>query len=314
MPTGPEQVLVTTGAQQALSLLARLLVVPGDRVLVEAPTYAGALEAFREAAARFRSVPVRAPEGLDAGAFVHALHRYRPALGYVVATYQNPTGTVLPALARRRIAEAAAELDVPLVEDETLADLGLAGSAPPPLAAYCAGVLTVGSLSKLVWGGLRVGWLRGPEPVVRRLARLKAVHDLGSNVLAQLAAADLLADLDAIGAPRRAELRARHDRLCAELAARLPDWRFGRAEGGQTLWIELPRGDGASFAQAALRHGVAVLPGGSLDVSGASAAYLRLPFTSPPDVLAAAVARLATAWRGYAPAGEVAAGPTPMVG
>jgi DNA-binding transcriptional MocR family regulator len=309
VPTDPEQILVTTGAQQALSLLARLLLAPGDPVLVEAPTYAGALEAFREAAAVFRSVPVRAPEGLDAGAFVHALRRHRPALGYLVTTHQNPTGTVLPALARRRVAEAAAELDVPLVDDETLADLGLAGPTPPPLAAYGPAVLTVGSLSKLVWGGLRVGWLRGPAPVVRRLARLKAVHDLGSNVLAQLAAAELLADLDPVRALRRDGLRAGHDRLRAELATRLPDWRFVRAEGGQTLWVELPRGDGVSFAQAALRHGVAVLPGGSLDVSGGSAAHLRLPFHSPPDELADAVRRLADAWRGYAPAGL-----TPMVG
>jgi DNA-binding transcriptional MocR family regulator len=308
LPTGPDQVLVTTGAQQALSLLARLLLAPGDRVLVEAPTYPGALEVFREAAARLRGIPVRPGDGLDVDAFVRAL-RERPALGYLVPTHHNPTGAVLPALARRRVVEAATALDVPLVDDQTLADLG--PTDPPPLAGPT--VFSVGSLSKLVWGGLRVGWLRGPVPAVRRLARLKAVHDLGSNVLAQLAAAELLADLDAVRAARVAELRERHDRLCAELAARLPQWRFAPAPGGQTLWVELPRGDGVSFAQAALRHGVAVLPGGSLDVSGGSAAFLRLPFLAPPGELAGAVERLAVAWRGYAPAREVVAGLPPLV-
>lgn len=294
VPTRPERVLVTTGGQQALSLLARALVRPGDRVLVEAPTYPGALEAFREEAAVPRPLPVGLP-GLAAAAAEHD-----PAFAYVISTYQNPTGAVLPALQRRRLAETAAAAGVPLIDDEIPAELSFPGEhPPPPLAAYHDEVITVGSLSKIVWGGLRIGWVRAPERLIARLSRLRAVHDLGGNIPAQLAAAALLPDLDALretSAPRR---KSRHDVLQAELAAHLPDWQAPVVSGGQTLWVRLPHGDGTSFAQTALRHGVAVLPGPGLDADGRSEQYIRLHFLAPPEELTEAVQRLAAAWRDY---------------
>jgi DNA-binding transcriptional MocR family regulator len=306
VPTTPDQVLVTTGGQQALSLLARALLRPGDRVLVEAPTYPGALEVFREEAAVLRALPV----GLTG--FAAAAAEHRPVLAYVIATFHNPTGAVLPALPRRRLAETAAAAGVVLVDDEVLADLGFPGEqVPPPLVAYNDQVITVGSLSKVVWGGLRIGWVRAPARIIARLARLRAVHDLGGNIPAQLVAADLLSHLDA---PRRrgaAQRQARHDHLRAELARHLPDWRAPAVRGGQTLWVRLPHGDGTSFAQAALRHGVAVLPGTGLDADGRSEQYVRLHFLAPPDDLSEAVHRLSAAWRGYvAPPDRVTAIPT----
>jgi len=148
VPARPEQIVVTNGGQQALSLLGRLLISPGDRVLVEAPTYPGALEAFRESAAVLRPLPA----GL--GGFESAVPEHRPVLGYVIASYHNPTGAVLQALQRQRLAAAAAEAGVPLIDDEVLADLGFPGEErPPPLAAYGSAVISVGSLSKVVWGG-----------------------------------------------------------------------------------------------------------------------------------------------------------------
>ncbi|PRX45432.1 DNA-binding transcriptional MocR family regulator [Prauserella shujinwangii] len=313
LPTDPGQILVTSGGQQALSLLAGVLVGPGDRVLVEAPTYPGALEVFRQSAATLRGVPTGA-DGLDLDATLRAL-RDRPSAAYLVLTHHNPTGSVLPNLARRRLAETAAELGVPLIDDEVLADLAFDGPPPPPLAAFApeGTGITIGSLSKSVWGGLRVGWVRASAALVMRLARLKAIHDLGSNVVGQLAAAELVADLDGLLAERVTELRVRHDRLCAELSAALPDWEFRPVPGGQTLWVRLPHGDGVSFAQRALRSGVAVLPGGSLDVSGASGAHLRLPFLEPPDRLAEAVRRMAEAWRDYTPAPHASPSLTSLV-
>jgi DNA-binding transcriptional MocR family regulator len=301
LPTTPSQVIVTTGAQQALALLAKLLVAPGGKVVVETPTYPGALEAFRESSAVFRPVP----HG-DVDAMIRVMRTDRPGVLYVIPSHHNPTGTVMSTLARRRLAAAAAELGVRLIEDEVLADLGFSGEIPDPVAAYGPAV-TVGSLSKVVWGGLRVGWVRGPVSVINQLARLKAVHDLGSNVLAQLAAAELVANLETLRAQRIAALKAGHDRLCAELAQHLPEWRFEPAAGGQCLWIKLPRGDAVSFAQLALRHDVAALPGGSLDASGGSRDHLRIPFLEPPDILGVAVRGLAAAWREYVPSRESAA-------
>ncbi|ONH25389.1 PLP-dependent aminotransferase family protein [Pseudofrankia asymbiotica] len=300
VPTTPDRVLVTSGGQQALSLLARALLRPGDRVLVETPTYPGALEAFRGQGALVRGLPV----GLDKlDRLATATAGHRPALAYVIASFHNPTGAVLPTLRRQRLARTAAAAGVALIDDEALADLGFpgAGEPPPPLAAHDDQVITIGSLSKAVWGGLRVGWVRAPAPLVARLGRLRAVHDLGGNIPAQLAAADLLGCLDTIQRREAARRQAHHDHLRAELARHLPDWDAPAVPGGQTLWVRLPHGDGTSFAQTALRHGVAVLPGTGLDANAGSHEYLRLHFLATPEDLSEAVRRLTTAWHAYRP-------------
>jgi DNA-binding transcriptional MocR family regulator len=283
LPTGPEQILVTTGGQQALSLLARALAAPGDEVVVQAPTYPGLLEVLRECAA----VPF--PTDDFPAAFARG-----PAFAYLIAVCHNPTGRNLPEPVRREIAAAATAAGVPLVVDDVLAELNFAGPEP-----VLPGVITVGSLSKVVWGGMRIGWVRADPALIGRLARLKAVHDLGSGVVDQLAATFLVDDLTALAAARARQLARRHDHLCAQLREKLPEWTFEPAAGGQTLWVRLPRGDAASYAQAALRHGVAVLPGGQLDASGGSADRLRLPFVATPAEITAAVSALAVAWRGY---------------
>jgi DNA-binding transcriptional MocR family regulator len=284
VPTTADQILVTTGAQQALALLTRALVRPGDEVLVEAPTYPGALDLFREAGA-----VVRADDDL-AG----ALGRGKPVLVYAMPAFRNPSGTSWSPLERRRLIRVAG--DVPVIFDEVLAELDLTGA---PVRPPDAEAVTVGSLSKVVWGGLRVGWVRADASLVARLARFKAVQDLGSAVLDQLAAVELLADFDAVRSARVTALRRQHDHLCGLLRGELPEWEFTPALGGQTLWVRLPGVNAASYAQVALRHGVAVLPGGSLDPTGGSGDRLRLPFTAEPEVISTAVVALAAAWRAF---------------
>jgi DNA-binding transcriptional MocR family regulator len=294
VPTTPDQILVTTGGQQALALIARLFLTPGDQVLVQTPTYPGALEVFRNAAAVLTGAPIeQVAAAIVAG---------RPRLAYVNPTNHNPTGATLPALPRRRLAEIAAAHGTALIDDEVVADLSFDGSRPPGLAAFGLGqVLTVGSVTKLLWGGLRIGWIRGSAGDIAQLGRLKAIQDLGCAALEQLAIADLLPELDATVAERVAELRVRHDHLCAELGELLPDWTFEPASGGQCLWVRLPAGDASAFAQVALRHGVAVLPGAALDATGGSTDRLRLPFTTPVDQLSDAMRRIAAAWHDYRP-------------
>ncbi|MEU4426172.1 PLP-dependent aminotransferase family protein [Actinoplanes sp. NPDC024001] len=294
LPTTADRVLITTGGQQALTLLARALIRPGDRVLVQAPTYFGALEAFREEGAVLRTVPV------TLGGFASALAHHKPVLSYAVSTFHNPTGSVLGPAVRRRIAAASAAAEVPLIEDEALTDLGFPGEpVPPPIAAHHDGVITIGSLSKVAWGGLRVGWVRATAAMIARLARMRTVFDLGGNVPAQLAAAELIPRLEPLLRRTAAERRAHHDHLRAELARHLPAWHAPAVPGGQTLWVRLPHGDARSFAQLALRHGVAVLPGSGLDPDGTSDDHLRLHFLAAPQELSEAVRRLAVAWREY---------------
>ncbi|GAA2811829.1 PLP-dependent aminotransferase family protein [Crossiella cryophila] len=315
LPTEPGQILVTTGGQQALALLARLFLEPGDQVLVQAPTYPGALELFREAAALVRTAPT-GPDGLDVAAWTRAVATDRPDLAYLNLTHHNPTGSTVSTLARRRIAEVAAEHAVPVIEDDALAGLALDGGEDPPNLATFAPpgvVITVGSLSKVVWGGLRLGWIRASTGQIAQLARIKSIHDLGSAVLEQLAAAELLPALPEIARRRGEQLRERHDHLCAQLAERLPSWRFRPAGGGQCLWVRLPGGDASAYAQVALRHGVAVLPGDSLSMDGSGADHLRIPFTAPPEDLTESVLRLAAAWRAYRRTGHAPAAVHAMV-
>ncbi|GAA2278966.1 PLP-dependent aminotransferase family protein [Nonomuraea roseoviolacea subsp. roseoviolacea] len=302
LPTTAEEILVTTGAQQALTLLSGLLLAPGDTVLTQSPTYPGALEVFRHAAAVVRPVALTAPaSGSGPAPDLAAALRERPSLVYTVPTASNPTGATLPAGERRRLARLTGEHDVPIIDDEVCAELCFSGETPPPVASYARGeqVITIASLSKVVWGGLRVGWVRAPAPLVSRLARLRAVHDLGGEVLGQVAAAALLRRLPEIRPARVRELRDGHDHLCAELAARLPSWSFEPATGGQTIWVRIPRGDVDAFAQVALRHGVAVPPGRSFDPLGGHAEYMRLHFLFPREELSRAVAGLAAAWDAY---------------
>ncbi|WP_163506322.1 PLP-dependent aminotransferase family protein [Fodinicola acaciae] len=294
VPTEPADVLVTNGGQQALSLLARAFVRPGDRVVLEAPTYPGALETLREQAPVFRALPPGLP------GFRGVVGKERPALAYVIPTFHNPTGFVLSTLERQRLAAEAEAAGVPLVADDVPADLAFPGEQTPPLMTGAA-VINLGSLSKSVWGGLRIGWIRAPAPLIARLARIRAVQDIGGDTPAQLAAAEIFHRLDEICARRAPELQRRHDALVEDLSDALPEWHVPAVRGGQTLWVRLPCGDGDSFAQAAMRHGVAVLAGSGLDVSGASADRIRLHFRLPAEVQADAVRRLAAAWRTYRP-------------
>jgi len=204
----------------------------------------------------------------------------------------------------------------PVVEDLTLADLDLDVAPPPPIAAAVPGapVLTIGSLSKLVWAGLRVGWVRAEAPVIARLARFKVLSDLGSSLPGQILAARLLRRAAAIRDSRRREARERRHALEQALAAALPDWTWRRPAGGLCLWVRLPRGNAEELARHALRHGVGLVPGPTCSPRDAWESYLRLPFVLEREEMQEGIARLARAWQAYAPAarpGAARAAPAP---
>jgi DNA-binding transcriptional MocR family regulator len=302
VPATADEVLITAGCQQAIALVASALLEPGDPVLVESPTFPGALDAFRSAGARLAAVQLT-EAGLRAGDIELALNRTRPRLVYLTPTFNNPTGTLLPAADRARLAQLAAEFQVPMVEDLTVADLAFDAVPPQPVAASPGGVVvTVGSASKLFWGGLRVGWVRAPRHLVERLARLKAVADIGTSVPSQLAAARLLPQAEEVRERRRDELRGRRDLLVALLEELLPAWTWRLPAGGVSLWARLPGGGAAEFAAVALRHGVAVVPGPYFAPPGAGLPWadrLRLPFTLEGPQLETGVRRLARAWQDH---------------
>ena len=295
LPTRPEQVVVTTGAQQALSAAATCWVRPGDVVAMDDPTYPGAIAAFTQAGARL--VPMAVDDGGVVPEEVARALAQRPVLVYLQSGPHSPTGQLLSDQRRRVIADLLVEARVPLVEDAALTDLAW-DSPPPPVAAWCgeAAVAVIGSFSKLYWGGLRVGFVRAPEPVAQRFVRVKATHDLGSSAVSQLLAERLLRGPGDFAAWRRRDLRARYDVLAAGLRRHLPTWEWTPPDGGMSLWVRLPSTDAAAFAQVALRHQVAVATQSPLSASGLHPDRLRLSFSSTPEALTEGVRRLAAAW------------------
>jgi DNA-binding transcriptional MocR family regulator len=302
LATAPDQIVVTQGAQQAVALTARLLVHPGDVVAVESPTYPGAIDAYSRAGARFAPMAGDSA-GVRPDEVARVVRHASPRLVYVVPTGQNPRGTVLPDQRRRHLAAVVEDGDTWLVEDETHAWTVYGADGPTvPIAAHgaAARVLTIGSLSKVLWGGLRLGWIRGPAPTIARIGRIKAAQDLGNDAVSQAIVLGLLDRLDEIAASRRRALAAGAELLRGLLATSLPAWRVVPPAAGLSLWVRLPSGTGDAFAPVALRHGVRVLAGSAASPDEAHLDHLRLAVSPPPDQLHTAVRRLADAWREHA--------------
>lgn len=300
LPTAPDQVLVTTGAQQAIALLVDLLVAPGAPVVVEQLSYPGALDSLRAAGATLHGVPV-GPVGVDVPSLERVVARHRPALTYLVPGVHNPTGLVLPRLARRRIAELTTDADGVLVEDLSLADTQLDGAIVPPIASFAddgarSRTVVVGSLSKVAWSGLRVGWLRAPVQLIGRLTRRKLLADLGGSVPSQAIAVSVLRRIEELRRARVAGIRERLAVLTGELAEHLPEWTWTTPAGGLCLWVRIGGDSSVRFARVALRHGISIAPGSVSAADGGAIDHIRLPLGHPPEVLREAVRRLAAAW------------------
>jgi DNA-binding transcriptional MocR family regulator len=305
LPTEPEQLVITAGAQEALSLLGRAL--PGTRVLVGCPTYPGLVSVVATTRAQLVPVPVDAA-GEDPNAIERA-GRSPGGVAFLMPTGHNPTGAVMPMLRRQALAAIADAGRVTLIEDLTLADLvleaapsGVAGAVgPPPLAAMSTRVIAVGTMSKVLWGGLRVGWIRAAEPLRSAVVSAKARLNLGTSVLSQAVASQLLTSIDhGWLAGHRAALRERRDLLTALLAAQIPPWRAVAPAAGLSLWTELPLDNADAFALAAARHGVSVMPGSHTCADGRHRHFIRLSFAEQPGTLELAVERLAVAWETHA--------------
>ena len=297
VPTVADNIIVTTGSQQGISLAASLFVSPGESVAIEQPTFFVALDAFRTRGTRLRAF---AP-GFTGDALQQEISTSSFRALYCIPTFQNPTGHVMPENARRNLVSLASEHNVPILEDCALEDLAFSGSSPRSLAYFDPeNVISVGSLSEIFWPGMRVGWIRASKSIASRLARLKVLSDLGTSVPSQVLAMRVFESFDRIASFRRRQLKDNCDLVCERLAEQLPQWRFEKPSGGLCLWVQLPFGDAASFAQFAARAGVRILPGASMTVDGSCAEYVRLPFTICRVIIEAGIMRLASAWRRYA--------------
>lgn len=297
LPTHPEQIIVTAGALAATAVAGRALAAAGSRVAVDSPTYPNAVQALRTGGSRLVTMPIDA-DGWDLDGIASVLRRSRPALAHVMPEFQNPTGLAMPEADRERYAGLLRRHEGRAIVDEAHQPLSLDDDASPaPFATFSPDAITIGSASKSVWGGLRIGWIRSPAPLVDALTQARITLDLGAPVLEQLVMLRLLrGDMDRMLADHRDRLREQRDELAAALTAHLPDWRFRLPSGGMVLWCHLPGGSSVALVEEAARHDVHLAPGPAFAPAGGLDRWVRLPFTRPVTELHEAVRRLADAW------------------
>lgn len=298
LPTSPDQIIVTNGAMGGISLLARTLVGPGRRAVVEGISYPHAHESFTGTGARLSALPV-GERPWDTEALAGLLSGARHHAAYLIPEFHNPTGAVMTAEERERWAVLLRRHDVVPVIDESLREVNLDGvELPASYAEHDDRALLVDSSSKAYWGGLRVGWIRAPRPMVMPVVQHRMADDLGSSAFEQLVLTELLTEGGQTAAAGRDTLRTARDHLLAELAEHLPEITVPCPAGGLNLWATLPGRMSSRLVAAAARHGLLLTPGPRF-VSGPAAVgerHLRLPYTHAPAVQTQAVQRLRAAF------------------
>ena len=300
VPTTPDEVMITTGAQSAIHLLAQTLLRRGDRALIETPTYPHAAEALRAAGARLVGVPVTTGDGWDLDRAEQAFARTVPRVAYLMPRFQNPTGRSMGDGEEAATARTAARSGTVIVVDETTADLAIdppSGSRDGASHAFARDrVVRVGSLGKTVWGGLRIGWIRADASLIDRLVAARPPRDLGTPEFEQAVATRVLARMEEVLAQRATLLREGRDALADALATHLPTWRVPHVRGGVAMWVELDAPLSSGLVMAARAEGVYLSAGSRFAVDGTHDRHLRIPFTAPVGDLRRAVDVLARVW------------------
>jgi len=308
LEVGAAQVLITTGSQQGLDLVAKVLLDEASPLLVESPTYLGALQAFAPMQPRFIPVPGD-DEGPSVEAMAQAARAHGPArFFYLLPNFQNPTGCSIGETRRAQLAERAAAIGLPLVEDNPYGDLWFDAPPPPCLAGRDpANAVYLGSFSKVLAPGLRLGYLAAPPALLPKLLQAKQAADLHTPIFNQRVAHEVIAGgfLDTHVPTIRALYRAQRDAMLAALERHMPAGgvRWNRPAGGMFLWLELPPGcDASALLPRAVERGVAFVPGAPFyadaPADGSAARSLRLSFvTASVEQIETGIAALAGAVR-----------------
>jgi 2-aminoadipate transaminase len=293
----PERIVITNGSQQGMDLVAKLFLDPGDRIAVESPSYLGAMQAFRFYQPAFVPVPL-GEAGIDADRLREAVLAQSPKLLYAVPNFQNPTGRTCSRDTREAVARVLADSRTVLLEDDPFGEIRFRGEHLPPIGAFAPErTVMLGTFSKIVTPGLRVGWVAAPAPVAERLAMVKQAADLHAGTLDQMLLCRFLADndLDAHIASVATRYGAQCDRMIAAMEREFPpEVAFTRPDGGLFLWVSLPEGFRAmDLYRRALAAGVACIPGEAFFADGSGGNTFRLNFSNTDaDHIERGIARL----------------------
>jgi DNA-binding transcriptional MocR family regulator len=290
----PEQLIVTTGSQQALDLLGKTLISPGDKVIVEGPTFLATIQCFRLYGAQLISAPVDG-DGVQTDALEHLIAEHKPKFVYLIPTFGNPSGALLSLERRRRVLEMVVKHRTLIVEDDPYGDLYFGAPPPPSLLALSAQVpgsrevlVHCGSLSKVLSPGLRVGWMVGPAELLAKATMCKQFSDAHTSTFAQATAAHYLrsgrlpAALERVRGVYAERAAAMGSALRRELGDAIA---FVQPQGGLFIWARLTGAggkvnDGGELARRAIEHNVAFVPGAPFFAAQPDASTLRLSFAT----------------------------------
>ena len=294
--TDADEIIITSGALNAFHLVLATVGRRGERALVEQPTFPHALEALHRHGYRMLPTPVDV-DGWDERHLTDTLLRERPHVAYLIPDFHNPTGATLSDAARSRIATSARHAGTHLIVDETTAELDIdRGWSPQPMAAFSPAVITVGSMSKIAWGGLRIGWIRAERSLIARLLATRPSFELGTALLEQCIAAELLQEMPALTSHVAERLRAGRAAVATGLASIGTGIPLPPTSGGLSTWLDLGAPVSTALSLAARDHGLILPPGPRFATGGVLERRLRLPITLTPERTAEAMDRLRLAW------------------
>lgn len=305
VPTDADEIMITSGALNAFNLILATIGRRGERALVEQPTFPHALEALHRHGYRLLPTPVDVT-GWDEGHLTDTLLRGRPHLAYLIPDFHNPTGATLADAERSRIAATARSIGTHLIVDETTAELDIdRGWTPLPFAAFSPNVITVGSMSKIAWGGMRIGWIRADRSVMARLLATRPSFELGTALLEQCIAVELLQEMPELTAHVATRLRAGRDAVAAGIRS-FENIPMPQTSGGLSAWLDLGAPVSTALSLAARDHGLILPPGPRFSTGGVLERRLRIPITLPPERTTEAMDRLRLAWEDVMAGGSAA--------
>lgn len=287
IPAKADELLITSGSQQGIDLISRVFLDPGDVVLVESPTYLAALQAFAAYQVKLVAVPSD-DDGMQVDKLPELIETHRPKLIYLVPSFQNPKGTTLPQARRLELVKIAAEHQVAILEDDPYGELSFAGPPPRPIAASSHGnVLYLGTFSKTLAPGLRIGWIWGDPSVIRKATICKQAADLHTATLPQRATHQLLTKFDyAAHVAHICDVYAeRCQTMLTALAEHTQGCRWVVPTGGMFVWLQLPAGlDAVKLLETAIARKVAFVPGSAFFVDDIRHDFVRLNYSNQPPL------------------------------